>query len=231
MTVGVTRFLDLIGPRTGQAPRREIYRKRKARLYRYEGAHTYRTPLLFIPNLGISRPWVFDLLPGSSFVEYMVRAGFDFYLLDWGVFGPEDDDLTLEECVTDILPRVWQRVLETAAGQELSVLGYCMGAALALSLAASRPELPLRNFIDLAGPVGFSKAGLLARWLDRKVFDVDRVVETLAPPESVRALLGVVGSRDKDWLEVPGSHLSLVLGEEASQHVWPAMSRWLAVRS
>lgn len=82
MAAGVTRFPALIDPRTGQTPRREIYRKRKARLYRYEGAPAYRTPLLFIPNLGISRPWVFDLLPGSSFVEYMVRAGFDFYLLD-----------------------------------------------------------------------------------------------------------------------------------------------------
>jgi len=128
--------LDLVEPRTGQTPRREIHRKKKARLYRYDGARRHRTPLLFVPNLGISRPWIFDLLPGNSFVQYMLGQGFDFYLLDWGVFGPEDDRLTLDECVTDILPSMWRKVLDTSGVAELSVLGYCMGAALAASLAA-----------------------------------------------------------------------------------------------
>ena len=326
-------FLDPTDPRTGQTPRREIYRKNKARLYRYDGARRHRTPLLFVPNLGISRPWVFDLLPGSSFVEYMTDEGFDFYLLDWGVFGPEDDAMTLEECVTGTLPRMWQKVLETSAAKELSVLGYCMGAVLAASLAASHPELPLKNFIDMAGPIDFSKAGLFTRWLDKRFFNVDRGVDTLgsvpsasiwlagtllrptmglsimldlwrnvadekhveelralskwvrefigipgeffrqwvrdfyqenrlyrgelsignrparldsitcpvlaasasddpvAPRESVQALVNVVGSRDKSCLEVCGSHLSLVIGAEASQHFWPEISRWLASHS
>ncbi len=326
-------WVDLTELRTGQTPRREIYRRNKARLYRYSSVPRHRTPLLFVPNLGISRPWVFDLLPGRSFVEYMVHEGCDFYLLDWGVFGPEDDAMTLEDCVTGILPCMWRKVLEESAAHELSIIGYCMGTALAASLAASRPELPLRAFINLAGPIDFSKAGLLARWLDRRWFDVDRVVDTLgsippgliwlggmllrptmgfsatldlwstlgdraradeiraslkwvrefvgipgefsrqwvrdfyqdnllyrgelsvgtrparltamtcpvlavaasddpvAPPESVRALLDVVGSEDKEWLEVRGSHLSLVIGAEASQRLWPAITRWLAARA
>src|SRR5512145_1905260 len=81
-------------PRTGQTPRREVYRRNKSRLYRYESVRTRRAPLLFVPNLGISRPYIFDLMPGASFVEYMTEQGFDFYLLDWGVFGPEDNSLT-----------------------------------------------------------------------------------------------------------------------------------------
>src|SRR5207244_9588469 len=98
-------------PKVGQTPRQEIYKKNKSRLYRYESKRTHRTPLLFVPNLGISRPYIFDLLPGASFVEHMTRQGFDFYMLDWGVFGPEDNDLTVEECVTRILPRMARRVL------------------------------------------------------------------------------------------------------------------------
>jgi len=181
---GTMRGADLSGLRTGQTPRREIYRTNKTRLYRYIGAPRHRTPLLFVPNLGISRPWVFDLLPGRSFVEYMVREGFDFYLLDWGVFGPEDDAMTFEDCVTGTLPRAWRRVLEAAASPGLSIIGYCMGTALAASLAASRPESPLRAFVNLAGPVDFTKAGLLVRWLDRRWFDADRLVDALGsiPP-------------------------------------------------
>ncbi|PYM12099.1 MAG: hypothetical protein DMD81_24995, partial [Candidatus Rokuibacteriota bacterium] len=87
-----------VEPKVGQTPRQEIYKRNKSRLYRYASSRRYRTPLLFVPNLGISRPYIFDLLPGSSFVEHMTREGFDFYLLDWGVFGPEDNDLTFEDC-------------------------------------------------------------------------------------------------------------------------------------
>ena len=93
-------------PKTGQTPRQEIYKRNKSRLYRYASSRTHRTPILFVPNLGISRPYIFDLLPGGSFVEHMTREGFDFYLLDWGVFGPEDNDLTFEDCVVKILPRM-----------------------------------------------------------------------------------------------------------------------------
>src|SRR6059058_3272176 len=98
-------------PRVGQTPRQEIYKKNKSRLYRYQSKRTHDTPVLFVPNLGISRPYIFDLLPGASFVEHMTQQGFDFYLLDWGHFGSDDRDLTLEECVTTILPQMAHEVL------------------------------------------------------------------------------------------------------------------------
>jgi len=50
-------------PKTGPTPRQEVYRRNKSRLYRYESRRRHRTPLLFVPNLGISRPYIFDLLP------------------------------------------------------------------------------------------------------------------------------------------------------------------------
>src|SRR5881396_1502690 len=178
-----------VEPRTGLTPREEIYRKGKARLYRYASTRTHTTPLLFVPNLGISRPYIFDLLPGGSFVEHMTRQGFDFYLLDWGVFGPEDNDLTFEDCVTKILPRMARKVLETSGTEELSVLGYCMGAPLSASFIASHPEIRVKNFINMAGPIDFSKIGIFGLSLDKKYFDVDRFVDTLGsvPADLVKA--------------------------------------------
>ncbi|HEY7650805.1 MAG TPA: alpha/beta fold hydrolase, partial [Methylomirabilota bacterium] len=310
-------------PRTGQTPRQEVYRRNKSRLYRYESARSQRTPLLFVPNLGISRPYIFDLMPGASFVEYMTGQGFDFYLLDWGVFGPEDNGLTLEECVTRILPRMVEKVLETSGADELSLLGYCMGAPMSASWLAWNPEAPVRNFVNMAGPIDFSQVGMFGRWLDRKYFDVDRFVDTLgaipsdlvktgfkllkptmdlttnlnlwwnlwndkyvegfnalnkwaneyvafpgeffrqwvrdfyqdnrlyrgdlrlagrpirldvircpvlvvgakddniAPPGCVRALMDVVESRDKEYVELPGGHISLIAGRGAALHCWP----------
>ena len=68
----LTRLItDPIEPETGPTPREEVYRRNKSRLYRYASSRRHRTPVLFVPNLGISRPYIFDLLPGSSFVEHM----------------------------------------------------------------------------------------------------------------------------------------------------------------
>jgi polyhydroxyalkanoate synthase len=321
------------GVRTGQTPRREVYRRNKSRLYRYESRRTHATPLLFVPNLGISRPYIFDLLPGGSFVEHMTGQGFDFYLLDWGVFGPEDNGLTLEACVTEILPRMVRKVLETSGASELSILGYCMGAPLSVSFVASHPEVPVRNYVNMAGPIDFSRVGLFGLWLDKRYFNVDRFVDTLgavpadlvkagfkllkptmdlstnlnlwwnlwndkyvegftalnqwaneyvafpgeffrqwvrdfyqdnklfrgrlrlggrdvrlesircpvfvvgaredyiAPPECVRALIEAVSSPEKEYVELPGGHISLIAGRGAAVHCWPKVSGWLAPRS
>lgn len=320
-------------PKVGQTPRQEIYKRNKSRLYRYESSRRHKTPLLFVPNLGISRPYIFDLLPGASFVEHMTREGFDFYLLDWGVFGPEDNGLTFEDCVTKILPRMARKVLETSEAESVSVLGYCMGAPISASFVATHPEIPVKNFLDMAGPIDFSKIGLFGLWLDKKYFDVDRFVDTLgavpadmvkagfkllkptmdlstnvnlwwnlwndtyvegfnalnkwaneyvafpgeffrqwvrdfyqdnklvkgeltfggrpvrlsnitcpifvvgakedyiAPPAAVAALIDAVGSRQKDYIELPGGHISLIAGRGAATHCWPKVSGWLAPRS
>src|SRR5262245_19131255 len=55
--------LNPTSPKVGQTPREEVYKRNKSRLYRYASGRTHRTPLLFVPNLGISRPYIFDLLP------------------------------------------------------------------------------------------------------------------------------------------------------------------------
>ena len=101
----------------------------------------------------------------------------------------DDNGLTFEACVTRILPRMARKVLETSGARELSVLGYCMGAPLSASFIASHPEVPVRNFIDMAGPIDFSQIGLFGLWLDRRFFDVDRLVDTIGsiPAEMVKA--------------------------------------------
>src|SRR5436190_12691498 len=86
-------------PEVGPTPREEIYRKGKSRLWRYASKRTYKTPLVFVPNLGISRPYIFDLMRKGSFIEHMHEQGLDVYPVDWGAFSPEANDLTVEYAV------------------------------------------------------------------------------------------------------------------------------------
>ena len=109
----------------------------------------------------------------------MTQQGFDFYLVDWGVFGQEDNGLTVEDAVTKILPRLARKALESSGASEMSVLGYCMGAPLSASFVTTHPEFPLKNYIDMAGPIDFSHVGIFGQWLDARYFDVDKYVDTL----------------------------------------------------
>jgi poly[(R)-3-hydroxyalkanoate] polymerase subunit PhaC len=40
-----------------------------------------------------------------------------------------------------------------------------------------------------------------------------------------------VGSRDKQYVELPGGHISLIAGRGAAVHCWPKVSGWLGARS
>src|SRR5579884_2889593 len=70
---------------TGQTPRTFVWGRNKARLYRYTPVvpTAHPVPVLLVYAL-INRPYILDLLPGASFVEYLLGRGFDVYLLDWG---------------------------------------------------------------------------------------------------------------------------------------------------
>ncbi|MGH7314504.1 MAG: class III poly(R)-hydroxyalkanoic acid synthase subunit PhaC, partial [Candidatus Rokuibacteriota bacterium] len=63
------------------------------------------------------------------------------------------------------------------------------------------------------------------------VFVVGAREDNIAPPECVRALMEAVASRDKEYVELPGGHISLIAGRGASRHCWPKVSAWLAPRS
>src|SRR5579862_1384923 len=49
-----------------------------------DGNIKFRTPLIFVFAL-INRPYILDILPNKSVVAHFVKAGFDTYLIDWGV--------------------------------------------------------------------------------------------------------------------------------------------------
>ena len=79
-------------PVIASTPKDVVWKRCKARLYRYHSQtdEVHPTPYLIVPWLGISRSHVLDLLPGNSFIEYLVKQGYDVYLLDWGEIAEED---------------------------------------------------------------------------------------------------------------------------------------------
>lgn len=200
-------------------------------LYRYAPADApgrrVRTPLLLVYAL-INRPYIFDLLPGRSFVEYMLGRGFDVYLLDWGAPGPEDRAIRFDDYAAERLPRVVRRVLAASESDDLHMLGYCIGGTLAALYAALFPEAPLRTLALLAPPIDFAAgAGVFAKWLDPRYLDVDNLVDKLGniPPELIE-----FGSKMLKPVEnYVGVYAGLWdrLDDPAAVEGWQAMHRWV----
>lgn len=154
---GLRHLADLPMGQVAVTPRRAVWTRDAVVLYRYAGRGG-RTPVLLVHSL-ITRPYVFDLRPGSSLVEDLLAAGHDVYLLDWGVPGPVEAGNTLESYCDEYIPRAAEAVLRVAGTDRLIVVGYCLGAVLALLALAGNTELPVRGLVTLATPVDFRRLG------------------------------------------------------------------------
>jgi len=143
-------------------PSETIWREGKAELRRYAGGRpSLRTPVLAFLGL-VSRAYVFDLVAANSFVRRLMEAGFDTYVLDWGVPDETDAQNTIETYVEGQLPRAIAAVLAESGADDVNVIGYCMGGNLALLALAAEPELPVHNLVTMATPVDFGYMGPIA---------------------------------------------------------------------
>src|SRR5947209_710211 len=118
-------------PKVGATPRETVWQRDKAQLWRYRGGPVrYDPPLLIVHSL-VSRSYILDLRPGSSAVEYLVNAGHDVFMLDWGVPDELDADNSFERYVDEYLPRAVAAVRRETEGAEVSLAGYCLGGVRA----------------------------------------------------------------------------------------------------
>ncbi len=172
------RYLTGAGrPRVGVTPNDVIWTREKAQLVRYRSDRRTRSrPLVMVPSI-ISRAYILDLRPGQSFVERFLDAGFDVFLLDWGAAEAVDSTNTLETYADESLPRALRAVMETAAHDEVDLLGYCFGGTLSLLCLAAHPEIPAARLALLATPIDFANLEGIIRALQRGRLNLDDLID------------------------------------------------------
>jgi polyhydroxyalkanoate synthase subunit PhaC len=164
-------------PVVAQTPRDEIWRRDKARLWRYrsENRH-YRPPVLIVHSL-VSKSYILDLLPGASMIGHLLGEGFDVFLLDWEPADPGDSENTFETYVDDYMPDAIGAALNESGGDEVTLVGYCFGGVLTLLLAAAHPELPIRNMMVMATPCDFREMGFMSNMFSEQRLNADDVID------------------------------------------------------
>ena len=173
-------YISLDDPQPGSTPKDTILTRGSMKLYHYRAQtdEVYRTPLLVITSL-VSKPYILDLTPGQSMIEFLVQAGYDVYLIDWGIPMPEESKLTLDDYALSHIPACVKRIIEDSGESELNMLGYCLGGTLGILYLATQPDAPVGNMACLTTPVNFKGMGLFTQWTDERYFDVDRIVDSL----------------------------------------------------
>jgi polyhydroxyalkanoate synthase subunit PhaC len=218
--------------RVAQTPKQVIWTLNKARLYRYipvvPAEQRHKVPLLLVFAL-MNRPYILDLRPGNSFVEYMVKQGYDVYLLDWGAPGPEDKGLKFDDYVLDYLARAIRKLKAVSGSDELSVLGWCIGAILTTIYAALRPDDGLKNLLLLTAPLDFTDktSGGFVRWVNDQYFDPDKIIDAFGNMPGEMIDYGAKALKPVE--NYIGSYLTLWdnLDNPRIVESWHAMNTWV----
>jgi polyhydroxyalkanoate synthase len=183
-------YLSAGAPEMGLTPKDVVYARGTLRLYHYRplAPEVYRVPVLLVMSL-VSKAYILDLTPGQSFIEFLLRQGYDVYMIDWGVPRPADKRLRLEDYVLDFIPDCLERIRRDSGEPDVSMIGYCMGGLLAVLYQSLHPDGPVRNLACFTTPVNFEGMTLFSQWTDKRYFDVDRIVDSLGnvPPELMYA--------------------------------------------
>lgn len=173
------KFATGIGrPETGLTPRKEVWSRGKAVMWRYESdRRTRRTPILIVFSV-LGRSYVLDLQPGSSFIGQLLDAGLDVYMIDFGVPDGVDAANTLETYIDRYLPAAAKAGMAESGSDAIDILGYCFGGVLAtLFVASSSDRLPFNSLALMATPFDFSHSEGAIQALIRGKLEIDDLVD------------------------------------------------------
>jgi polyhydroxyalkanoate synthase len=146
--------------------------------YRRQTPATFAEPILFCYAL-VNRPYIVDLQHERSVIRQFLNAGFDVYLIDWGVPSAADRSLTLHDYIDGLQKRCVDFVARKSSTSKLHLVGYCMGGTMSAIFTARYPE-SIKTLTLMTAPIDFSKGGddsLVQFWSNPDYFDVDSLID------------------------------------------------------
>jgi polyhydroxyalkanoate synthase subunit PhaC len=172
-------YLTTPPPLLGISPKTTVLSKGTMQLYHYRQTNdeVYRVPVLLVMAT-TNRGYIFDMVPGQSFVEFLINHGYDVFMLDWNAPRVDEKNLGIDDYVFDFLPSAIAKVGEISGEPDVSIVGYCFGGVLSLLWAALNPEGPMKNLATFTTPVNFKAMEMFQAWSDQRFFDVDRLTDT-----------------------------------------------------
>ena len=119
--------------------------------------------VLYISTPLINKPELFDLAEGKSVVAGMLKEGYEIYLVDFGVPGPDDTDRGFDFYAKTVHDHNLKIIKKKHPKAEIYAMGYCMGGTLVTVYLARRAEerlaggkkMDIKKIALMAAPVRF----------------------------------------------------------------------------
>jgi polyhydroxyalkanoate synthase subunit PhaC len=164
----------------GLTPKDVILSRGTLSLYHYRpmADEIYRVPVLIVMAT-TNKGYIVDLAPGQSLIEFLLKRGYDVYMMDWSAPRADEKRLRLEDYTLDFIPDCVKRVQQRSGVDDVSVLGYCMGGVLSTIYTALHPKGPAKNLVCFTTPINWKEMPLFQAWSDRRYFDVDHLVDSV----------------------------------------------------
>jgi poly(3-hydroxyalkanoate) synthetase len=123
--------------------------------------------VLYISTPLINKPELFDLAEGKSVVAGMLKKGYEIYLVDFGVPGPDDTDRGFDFYAKTVHDHNLKIIKKKHPKAEICAMGYCMGGTLITVYLARRAEerfakgqkMDIKKIALMAAPVHFDDEG------------------------------------------------------------------------
>uniref|UniRef100_A0A7C3ZG22 Alpha/beta fold hydrolase n=1 Tax=Archaeoglobus fulgidus TaxID=2234 RepID=A0A7C3ZG22_ARCFL len=144
------------------------------RLLHFKSKPKLRTPIL-ISYAYINRPHILDLHEDVSVVRYLIDAGLDVWMVDWGYPTFSDRHLKISDYI-DYLDFCVDYIRKRKKVDKITLHGYCLGTTLSVIYASIHPE-KIRNLVIQTPPINFDTSNTLALWA--KNIDPARVSRAL----------------------------------------------------
>lgn len=137
-----------------------IWKHSSSRLLDYgaslQGENPDGLPVFVIPSL-INPAHILDLTPERSLLHYLASQGMRPMLLDWGAPTDRERKYDLDAYTKlRLLPAI--QAAKNATGQDINLLGYCMGGTLGAGVLANGLS-GIRSFTAIGAPWDFQQYG------------------------------------------------------------------------
>lgn len=164
-------------PPVGMTEKETVWQEGHVKLYRYKSqTPDVAKPPFFMVYALINKPFVLDLQPGNSLIEFLVKNGQDVYLLDWGEPVEEDKYLSLDFYIDHYIDIAVEEALKISKAEKVNLFGWCIGGSLTLIYASLHCD-KINSLVTLTTPGDTEGGGMLSVWANPEFFDVDRIID------------------------------------------------------
>jgi polyhydroxyalkanoate synthase len=144
--------------------------------YAPQTEQVWHRPILFVPSI-INKYYAFDLAPGRSLFEFIVKSGFTLFSMVFRNPSPEHDHWGMEAYI-DAIDAAFRAVQEISGVEDPHTIAVCGAAPVVVSLAGYYAALGQRKigsmtlFVAPLDTLGMTETPGLGAFVDPKFNDV-----------------------------------------------------------